>query len=120
MLDAFKLGGSGMFATAICGLLLVAVALRYAVRPSPRTMPLLVSLGLVTLATGGLSFVVGLIKSCLAIDHAAPDMRWLWIVGMGEALHNVALALGLSTVAAVAASIGALRIAQSRDAPDPA
>ena len=113
MSDAFHMGGWGMYPTLVCGLLLVAAAIRYAAGPSPRFVPLQVSLGVMTLAAGGFGFVTGLIKSALAIEGAGPDKRWIWVVGMGEALNNVALALALVTIATVAASIGALRLART-------
>jgi hypothetical protein len=112
MVEAFHLGGWGMFPTAIFGLMLVAAGVRYAVSPERRYVPLLVSLGVMTLAAGSLGFVTGLIKSALAIPGAGPDSRWIWVVGMGEALNNVALALLLTTLASVASSVGALRIAR--------
>jgi hypothetical protein len=111
--DMFKMGGFGMFPTAIFGLLLVASSIRYALAPERRFVPLQASLGVMTLASGSLGFVLGLIKSTLAIEGAGPDKRWIWVVGMGEALNCVALALGLLTIAALAASVGALRIARS-------
>jgi hypothetical protein len=120
MIEAFHMGGWGMFPTATFGLLLVAAALRYALTPERRLVPLVISLGLLTCASGGLGFVTGLIKSALAIEGAGPDKRWIWVLGMGESLNNVALALALSTIAALAASIGALRIARGADLPAPA
>ncbi len=112
MIDAFHLGGWGMFPTTLFGLALVLASVRYAVSPERRFVPLQVSLGIMTLAGGGLGFVTGLIKSALAIEGAGPDKRWIWVVGMGEALNNVAVALALLTIAAIAASVGALRVAQ--------
>jgi hypothetical protein len=120
MIEAFHMGGWGMFPTATFGLLLVAASLRYALTPERRLAPLMVSLGLLTCASGGLGFVTGLIKSTLAIEGAGPEKRWIWVLGMGEALNNVALALALSTFAALAASIGALRIARGGDLSAPA
>ncbi len=113
--EAFSMGGWGMFPTAIFGLMLVAASIRYAMSPERRFVPIQVSLGVVTLASGGLGFVTGMIKSALAIEGAGPDRRWIWVLGMGESLNNVALALALLTVAALAASVGAARLA--REAP---
>lgn len=113
--EAFHLGGWGMYPTSIFGLLLIAASIRYAMSPERRFVPLQVSLGIMTLTSGGLGFVTGMIKSALAIYGAPADMRWIWVVGMGESLNNVALALALLTIGAIAASVGALRIA--REAP---
>ncbi len=111
MADAFKNGGWGMIPTALFGVLLVLAALRYASRPEQRFVPVQVSLGLLTLASGGLGFVTGLIKSFQAMAEMPDDKRWIWLVGLGEALNNVALAFGLVMLAAIAASVGTLRVA---------
>jgi len=112
MVEAFHQGGWGMIPTAFFGVLLVLASVRYAVSPERRFVPLQVSLGIMTLASGGLGFVTGLIKSVSTLETAKPDMRWIWVLGMGESLNNIALALGLITLGAVAASIGAWRISQ--------
>jgi hypothetical protein len=110
--EAFHMGGWGMYPTALFGLMLVAASIRYAMSPERRFVPIQVSLGIVTLASGGLGFVTGMIKSALAIEGAGPDKRWIWVLGMGESLNNLALALALLTVGALAASVGALRLAR--------
>jgi hypothetical protein len=110
--DAFHMGGWGMYPTLVFGLLLVTASIRYAMSPERRFVPLQVSLGMVTMASGGLGFVTGMIKSALAIEGAGPDRRWIWVLGMGESLNNVALALALVTVGAIAASVGAVRLAR--------
>ncbi len=112
MRDAFCMGGWGMYPTAIFGLMLVAAAIRYAMSPERRFVPIQVSLALVTLSSGGLGFVTGMIKSALAIEGAGPDKRWIWVLGMGESLNNMALALALLTLGALAASVGAVRLAR--------
>jgi hypothetical protein len=112
MSEAFHMGGWGMYPTSIFGVLLIVATIRYAMSPERRFVPLQVSLGIMTLASGCLGFVTGLIKSTMAISGAGPDMRWIWVVGMGESLNNVALALALLTIGSIAASVGALRIAR--------
>ena len=113
MLEAFRLGGWGMIPTAIFGLLMLAASVRYAMSPEKRFVPLQISLGIMTMASGALGFVTGVMKSFSYLGQAAPDDRWIWTLGVGESLNNVALALGLVTLAAVAASIGAYRFSQS-------
>lgn len=113
MLEAFKNGGWGMIPTALFGVLLVVAALRYAASPEKRFVPLQVSLGLLTLAAGGLGFTTGLIKSLTYMAQMPDDKRWIWLVGMGESLNNLALAFGLVVIAALAASVGTMRAAQT-------
>jgi hypothetical protein len=105
-----------MYPTAVFGVCLVAVSLVYAVRPERRFVPLLVSSGLLTLFAGGLGFVTGVIKSFGAIDGEPPDRRWIALLGVGESLHNIGLALVLVVFACLAAALGGLRVALNRAA----
>jgi hypothetical protein len=112
MSEAFHMGGWGMYPTLVFGLMLIAASIRYAVSPERRFVPLQVSLGMATLAAGGLGFVTGMIKSTMAIGDVGPDKRWIWVLGMGESLNCAALALVLIVVGALAASVGGVRLAQ--------
>ena len=110
MSEMFHQGGFGMYPTTLFGLLLVAATIRYALTSERRFVPLQIALGILTMASGGLGFVMGLIKSVSAIGGVGPDQRWIWLLGMGESLNNLALALILVTMGLLAASIGALRL----------
>ena len=61
MLEGFRLGGFGMFPTLVFGLLLLGAAVRYAVKPEARWVPLQIALGILTLTTGLASFVCGVV-----------------------------------------------------------
>ncbi|HVY47375.1 MAG TPA: hypothetical protein VHB21_15910 [Minicystis sp.] len=100
-----------MFPTLIFGLVLLGVAVRYAVEPGKRLLPLLTALGILTMSAGALGFVTGFIKSCRAAggDGISPVIT---LLGAGEALNCVALALVLIVLSALAASTGALRLAR--------
>lgn len=110
---AFMDGGWGMIPTSLFGLLLLAAAIRYAMSPEARYVPLQLSLGIMTLAAGGLGFTTGLIKSVSVLGKVEPDQRWIWLLGMGESLNNIALALALVTLSAIAASVGAYRLSRA-------
>jgi hypothetical protein len=116
MLEAFHLGGWGMYPTLVSGVLFIAAATRYAVRPDRRSVPLQVSLGLITLLTGCLGFVTGMIKCFLAMESVPPDKKWIWMLGVGEALNCVGLALVLLVVGTLAAIVGAFRVSRGTPA----
>jgi hypothetical protein len=116
MQEAFVAGGPGMIPTLVFGLILTCAALLYAVRPEKRFVPVQISLGILTLASGSLGFVAGLIKSFSPIPHPPPGDSFLFIAGMGESLNNVALAVGCIALAALAATVGTLRLAMRRAA----
>ena len=113
MLEAFKLGGWGMFPTLICGVLTVIVSLRYAVKPEKRFVPLLITTNVMTLVAGTLGFVTGLIATSNYIHEVETSkVPLITVIGAGESLHNIALALILMMLAAIAATIGAFRISR--------
>jgi hypothetical protein len=112
MLEAFRIGGWGMFPTLLCGVLTLVVSVRYAVRPEKRLVPLLVSLNAMTLLAGTLGFVTGVISCTRYLSNMDKVKPAVALIGAGEALHNVALALLLMMFAIIATSLGAFR--QSR------
>ncbi|WNG17037.1 hypothetical protein [Cystobacter fuscus] len=112
MNEAFVAGGWGMYPTLLAGLGLLGTSLRYVQRPETRYVPLLVTLGLFTLLAGGLGFFSGVIVMLGAYTGPLVDQGpGVLLLGLGEALHNVALALLLTTLSALVASVGALRLA---------
>ncbi|WNG58255.1 hypothetical protein F0U59_28570 [Archangium gephyra] len=113
MREAFIAGGFGMYPTFIAGLALLLTSARYASRPESRYVPLMITLGFFTLFAGSLGFVTGIMNLMRAyagpLADQGPSVLYL---GFQEALHNVALALLLTTMSALAASVGAWRLAQ--------
>ena len=114
MTEMFRNGGWGMFPTAIFGVLLMGASILYAVRPDRRFVPIQISLGIVTLMAGSLGFVTGLIRSLGALQGVDQTKRWIWLLGMGESLNDIALAMALIVLAGLVASVGTLRIAFAR------
>jgi hypothetical protein len=110
--EAFYLGGWGMYPTAVFGLLLIGVAIRYAVKPEARFIPLQITLGLLTFFAGTLGFVTGLIASFSHLGEVQGANSYIPLIGAAESLHNVALALALVITAVLATSVGAARIAR--------
>ena len=113
MTEAFREGGWGMYPTLFFGVLMLLSSVRYAVKPESRFIPLQVSLGVLTLLSGALGFVTGMIASFSAIGQVDPDKRWIWMLGAGESLHCISLALMLAVLAGIATSIGSYRFAQA-------
>jgi hypothetical protein len=112
MAEWFSLGGFPMWLTLVCGLLSIGAGARYAIRPERRFVPLVVSLGSMTLLTGLFGFVAGLVRSLNALDMVPADRRWIWMLGLGESLVNVAFALALVALATFAMVIGTWKIAR--------
>lgn len=110
MLEGFRDGGWGMFPTLVFGLLMVAAAIRYAARPEARFLPLMWGLGALTVSSGALGFVTGLITTFHYVAaHNEPGN--VALQGAGESLNNLAFALMFVVLASLAASFGAWKLA---------
>ena len=120
MLQSFIEGGFGMYPTLLAGLGLLATCVQYARRPDRRYVPLMAALGLFTLVAGGLGFVTG-VSSMLQgyTEHMADTGTFVLYAGLRESLNNIVLALFLSAIAALFASVGAWRLSR-RLTPEPA
>ena len=121
MMEHFRNGGWGMFPILIFGVVLLAAAIRYAVRPEKRLVPLLFGLGILTIASGGLGFVTGLMTTANAIG-TIPEFTsragLITIIGVGESLNNVAFSLVFVTLASLTACLGAWQIARNAPTKD--
>jgi hypothetical protein len=114
-LERFRDGGWGMFPTLIFGLLMLGVAVRYAMQPQRRFVPLVAGLGVLTLASGALGFVSGVITTFhyLAASGVRGDQQTaIALEGVGESLNNIAFALIFLTLAAMSACYGAWKLAK--------
>jgi hypothetical protein len=119
-LELFRDGGWGMYPTLACGLVLVLAALKYALRPERRLVPLLVALNVLTLSAGALGFVSGVITTARYLGGVDETRSALVaFLGIGESLNNVGMALMFVTGGAIAVTLGAWKIAFQRTAMTP-
>lgn len=108
--EAFRLGGWGMYPTALVGVVLIVVAALYAARPDARRMHVVRCLSVLTFFVSMLGFVTGVIKAFTSIDESVgPELGNLVVMGVGESLHNIGLGLVSLVMAWTAVSIGAAR-----------
>ena len=110
----YEAGGWGMYPTSLFGFLLVAASVVLLLRPERRFVPLVLGLGVVTLGSGVLSFCVGVVNTLHYLRRIAPEEQFkIAAIGCAESLHNVVLALMLTVLAALLASIGAFRASRA-------
>jgi hypothetical protein len=108
--DFYHAGGWGMVPTTIIGFFLVAVTVLYLLRPEPHRARLVMSLAMVTFASGLLGTLVGICNSAYYIPEVAqPKQLEILALGCQESLHVTVLALLIVTFAGLIASIGAAR-----------
>jgi hypothetical protein len=106
--EAFRLGGWGMYPTAIAGALLVAMSARYALNPQRQRISLLVCLNVLTILVATLGFVSGIIKSTTAAGELANPAGPV-LAGFGESLVNIGWGLALMVMSTIAIAIGMSR-----------
>jgi hypothetical protein len=113
MFEFFRDGGWGMYPTLIFGVGLVAAALIYSARPERRFVPLLISIGVMTVGSGILGFSMGVINTFrYAAKSVPPEQHSLVLQGFAESTNNVVFALIFVVMSALIASVGAGRIAR--------
>jgi hypothetical protein len=110
MLEAFRLGGWGMYPTTVAGVILLVTAIRYARSSDASSLPLIRHLSILTALVGTLGFVTGVIHAFTACGGApANELPYYVVIGTGESLCNVALAMVMLVAARAATAIGAHR-----------
>ena len=115
LLELFQDGGWGMFPTLLFGLILLGVSARFAHAPERRLVPLLVALNWLTLTSGVLGFVSGIIVTCRALSgEGITESARIAFEGTAESLYNVAFALLFGMVAALTATLGTWRLSRDR------
>lgn len=113
----FRDGGWGMYPTSIFGFLLVASGILLVLRPERRYVSLVIALGLVTLGSGVLSSVVGIVNTFRYVAKvASAEQVRIAVLGCAESMNNLVLALILGVLTALLASIAALRASRVKAA----
>lgn len=117
MMEFFGEGGWTMYPTALFGLMAVASSLLLAVRPERRFVPLVISLGCLTLLSGFVGTMWGMTGVVKAAANAAPEnMKEIVTACAIQALSSLRLASVLVVFTAMGAVSGAFRVAISRPA----
>lgn len=111
MMEAFRLGGWGMYPTTIAGLVLVLAAARYAKDPTRGRQRVVRHLTALTFLVSCLGFVTGVINAFTKIPEMDGDTGKLVIQGVGESLCNIGAGLVLMIIATIIATVGASRSA---------
>lgn len=112
----FTDGGLGMYPISVDGFLLLASALLLALRPERRFVPLVVSLTLLTLGSGVLGTVVGIVTTLHYAARTPTGQVQTLVMGAAEASHCLVLALLVVMAALALTSIAAWRASRTRTA----
>ena len=107
MSEAFRLGGWGMYPTALAGLVLVLSAWRFAWHPGRARLAFLKWMAVLVSLTSVLGFVTGCIKTFLAAGQlSGNDAIGVVITGIGESANNLGLGLCMLILATIGVVVG--------------
>ena len=112
----FTAGGYGMYPISVDGFLLLVASLFLALRPERRFLPLVVSLALLTLGSGVLGTLVGIVTTLHYAARIPTGKVQTLIMGAAEASHCLVLALLIVMAALGLTSIAAWRASRARTA----
>lgn len=109
----FTAGGYGMYPISVDGFFLLAASLLLALRPGRRLVPLVVSLALLTLGSGVLGTLVGIVTTLHYAARTPIGQVQTLIMGAAEASHCLVLALLIVMAALALTSIAAWRASRA-------
>jgi hypothetical protein len=107
--EFMQMGGIVMWPTLAFGLLAVFAAWRYAAQPEATRSRQALAAGLLTVVSGLAGTTLGAIMTLTHMGGVQADKQFIALIGLGESLCNLALALMLCTVAAALGVVGAFR-----------
>ncbi len=105
MQEFFINGGWGMFPTLALGCCLLGAVMRAVLKPRSNASEIVLPLGVATITSGLLGFVLGLMATFRHIGEVGGNGT-IAMVGAGESLSNLALAFGLVLGAAILFAVG--------------
>lgn len=105
-----QMGGVFMWPVLVFGLATLAAALRYAAAPEHTRGRQTLALGVLTVLSGCAGTSLGFVMTLTAMGRVPAEDRFIAMIGLGESMCNVALALVLVTFAALVVAVGTWRL----------
>jgi CDP-diglyceride synthetase len=103
-----------MWPTLFFGTIALGLALRHAVAPKKELLPLILGIGSATIFSGWLGMTVGIMTTLrYAKDHPPPEQTTITMIGISESMQNIALALIMAILVAMATGVGSWRVRSS-------
>ncbi len=113
--EILREAGWGAWPVMVFGVTSLLLAVRYAVKPERRLLPLIVGFGIATILAGFLGTMTGLQHAVSGLHQVTPDRRWIFLVGLREALHNMVMAFVIEVIVTLVATVGGYRQAQAAE-----
>jgi hypothetical protein len=109
-------GGWPMYPILALGVLCLLLAVRHAAVPQRSLVPLIVGSAVAAVLFGFFGTTVGLMHAIEGTRDLPPDERYLWVIGLKEALSCAGSALALVLLATPLATVGSWRLAKRAEA----
>lgn len=110
LIDAFHAGGWPMFPILLFGALLIAASARYGRSPEARHLQLVRELRLVTLGSGVLGSILGVVHSLASLHMVPGEARsTVFAKGVSESINDVSSAILWVILAGIVTAVGAFR-----------
>ncbi len=109
MLEALREAGWGAWPVMLFGLTSLILAVSYAVKPRRRLLPLVVGFGVATIIAGFLGTMTGLQHAVSGLHEVTADRRWIFLIGLKEALNNLVMAFVIECAVTLVATVGSYR-----------
>ena len=103
--------GWGIWPVLLFSAIALGLAARHAIRPSRQLVPLIVGFSIATLIAGALGTVTGLQHAVAPLFQIEADRRWIFLLGLGEALNNMVASLIAVMFVSFGTMIGSYRLA---------
>ncbi len=93
----------------LVGAFAIVFAVRFALRPSSRVLAQCLGATLLTNLVALLSSILGYQRSVSALPRAEVGDRWVFLLGLSEALNAMVVSLAISVVVVAVVTTGAMR-----------
>jgi len=107
--EILREAGWGAWPVMLFGVTSLLLAAWYAVKPQRRFLPLIIGFGIATILAGFLGTMTGLQHAVSGLHEVTPDRRWIFLIGLKEALHNLVMAFVIECVVTLVTTVGSYR-----------
>lgn len=107
--------GWGIYPVLLFGVSSLVLSVWYAVKPQRRLLPLIIGFGVATIIAGFLGTMTGLQHAVSGLHEVTADRRWIFLIGLKEALHNLVMAFVIECTVTLVATVGSYRLVRAAE-----
>ena len=115
MLQFVHEAGWGFWPVAIFGAIALVMAVRHALGPRERQLPLVIGFSVATAIAGCLGTIRGIQSTAAYVVESSAGSSELFLIGLRESLNCAVAAFVMITVATLIATVGSYRLCRNRE-----